>query len=78
MTRRPWKPRRQASDLLLSSTARGTILFLAGLGLTIREALVSGPDRPSLYVLYALMMGLPIVWNTRPPEPPGQDDRCND
>lgn len=37
-------------------------MFLAGLGLTIREALLRGPERPSLYVLFAGMMGLPIVW----------------
>lgn len=44
-------------------------MFLTGLGLTVREALVSGPERPSLYVLYAGMMGLPFVWGerTRPP-----------
>ena len=37
-------------------------MFLSGLVLTIREALLSGPERPSLYVLFAGMMGLPIVW----------------
>ena len=37
-------------------------MFLSGLGLTIREALLRGPERPSLYVLFAGMMGLPIIW----------------
>lgn len=38
------------------------MLFGVGLGLTIREGLSSGPERPSLYVLYAGMMGLgPIL-----------------
>ena len=37
-------------------------MFFTGLGLTIREALTKGPERPSLYVLYAGMMGLPFVW----------------
>lgn len=37
-------------------------MFLTGLALTVREAIVSGPERPSLYVLYAGMMGLPFIW----------------
>lgn len=36
-------------------------MFLAGLGLTIREGLTAGPERPSLYVVYLGMMGLPLV-----------------
>lgn len=39
-----------------------TLAFLAGLGLTINEGLRHGPERPSLYVLYAGMMGLAITW----------------
>jgi hypothetical protein len=46
----------------LSPAARGSLMFLAGIGLTIKEALEHGPERPSLYVLFAGMMGLPIVW----------------
>lgn len=46
----------------LSPAARGSLMFLSGLGLTIREALAHGPERPSLYILFAGMMGLPIVW----------------
>lgn len=45
-----------------SSAMHGTLLFFAGLGLTIREAVLSGQERPSLYVLFAGMMGLPLVW----------------
>ncbi len=37
---------------------RDLVLFTAGLGLTIREGLTNGAERPSLYVLYAGMMGL--------------------
>lgn len=37
-------------------------MFVAGLSLTVREALERGPERPSLYILFAGMMGLPIVW----------------
>ncbi len=51
----------KAARFVLSPATRGTLMFLAGLGLTIREALVSGPERPSLYILYMGMMGFPLV-----------------
>lgn len=39
---------------------RDTVLFTVGLGLTIHEgAIRSGPERPSLLVLYGAMMSLP-------------------
>jgi hypothetical protein len=44
---------------------RGTLLFGTGLALTIREALTKGPERPSLYVLFAGMMGMPLVWQSQ-------------
>lgn len=37
---------------------RDVVLLGVGLGLTIRESLTTGPERPSLYVLYAGMMGM--------------------
>lgn len=40
---------------------RGWVLFVTGLALTINEAVMHGPERPSLYVLFAGMMGLPLV-----------------
>lgn len=41
---------------------RDLILFAVGLGLTVNEAIFhGGPERPSLLVLYAGMMGLPAV-----------------
>ena len=41
---------------------RDSALFLAGLGLTINEAVLRhGPERPSLLILFAAMMGLPFV-----------------
>lgn len=52
--------------ILASKNTHGTLMFFAGLGLTIREALVGGAERPSLYILYAGMMGLPFVWGARP------------
>lgn len=52
----------KAQQIVLSSGLRGAVMFTTGLGLTIREALTKGPDRPSLYVLFAGMMGLPLVW----------------
>lgn len=57
-------------QLALSPTTRGSLMFLAGLGLTIREALNRGPERPSLYVLYAGMMGFPLVWASKDDQPP--------
>ena len=45
-----------------SRISRDLLLFTAGLALTIREGLATGPERPSLYILYAGMMGLgPIL-----------------
>lgn len=52
----------RAQKFLVSVQLRGTILFFTGLGLTVREALAKGPERPSLYVLFAGMMGMPFVW----------------
>ena len=41
---------------------RDGVLFAAGLGLTIHEAVLrDGPERPSFLVLYAGMMGLPAI-----------------
>lgn len=38
---------------------RDTILFLTGIGLIVYEATIrTGPERPSLYVLYGGMVGL--------------------
>lgn len=44
-----------------SKITRDVILFTAGLGLTVNESLRVGPERPSLLVLFAGMMGLPAV-----------------
>lgn len=42
---------------------RDTVLFAAGLGLTIYEAVIRhGEPRPSLLVVYVGMMGLPAVF----------------
>jgi hypothetical protein len=39
---------------------RDTVLFLTGIALIINEAVIrSGPERPTLLVLYAGMVGLP-------------------
>lgn len=59
----PPKPGGATRKVILSPATRGSLMFLAGLGLTIREALLSGPERPSLYILYAGMMGFPLVQN---------------
>lgn len=53
--------RQQHADWWIK-TLRDLALFAAGLGLTISEGIAAGPDRPSLYVLYAGMMGFgPIL-----------------
>lgn len=39
-------------------TVRDIALVFGALGLTIYEGVTHGPERPSLYVLYAGMMGL--------------------
>lgn len=47
--------------LVMSPGLRATLLFVTGLGLTIRESLTNGVDRPSLYVLWGGMMGLSVL-----------------
>lgn len=47
--------------LVMSPGLRATLLFISGLGLTIRESLTNGVDRPSLYVLWGGMMGLSVL-----------------
>lgn len=43
-------------------TLRSLALFAAGLGLTIREGVTTGPERPSLYIVYVGMMGFgPVI-----------------
>lgn len=59
---------------------RDVLLFLTGLALIVHEAVLrSGPERPTLLVLYAGMVGLPVFLRAdekrgvdRPttPEPP--------
>jgi hypothetical protein len=41
---------------------RDTVLFLTGISLIIYEAVIrSGPERPSLLILYGGMVGLPAI-----------------
>ena len=42
---------------------RDLILFFAGLGGVMHQTLVEDADRPTLLLLFAAMMGLPIVFN---------------
>lgn len=64
MARRPdltETEREQRAEWLIR-TVRSLALFAGGLGLTMREGFTSGPERPSLYVVYAGMMGLgPVI-----------------
>lgn len=48
----------QARRQWWTKITRDLVLFAVGVGLVIRESIVAGPERPSLYVLYAGMMGL--------------------
>ncbi len=41
---------------------RDGIMFTAGLGLTINEAIIRvGSERPTLLIMFAAMMGLPFI-----------------
>lgn len=51
----PRKPLWRDPDL------RDAVLFFVGLVLTVHEAFFVSTDRPDLLVLYAGMMGLPVV-----------------
>lgn len=64
-TRRP--PRRPTPSQLAAERervewwikiVRDVSLLVAGIGLTVNEALTRGPERPSLYVVFVGMMGL--------------------
>lgn len=59
--------------------ARDPILFFAGLGLIVQEAVFyRGPERWGLMMLYAGMMGLPVFLRSDekhgPPPPGGAGD----
>jgi len=54
--------KQQARRQWWTKVTRDAVLFGAGLGLIVREGLTSGPERPSLYILYGGMVGLgPIL-----------------
>lgn len=53
---------RRPHELVLSEATMRSLAFLAGLGLTIREAFSHGPERPSLYVVWGGMMTGAFVW----------------
>jgi len=56
----PPVPRRRGWPKL----SRDLVLFGVGIALTINEAVIrSAPPRPDLIVLYAAMMGSPLVIN---------------
>jgi hypothetical protein len=61
---------------------RDTVLFLTGIGLIINEAVLrSGPERPSLLILYGGMVGLPAILrvdekrSSTPDKPEPEHDR---
>jgi hypothetical protein len=51
--------------------ARTVVLFVAGLSGIIYETVVTGTERPTLLILFAAMIGLPLALRTdektRPP-----------
>lgn len=48
----------------LPKLTRDATLFLVGLGLIVNEAVFrSGPERPSFLVLYAAMVGSPLIFH---------------
>lgn len=42
---------------------RDIVLFVTGLAGVIHETLISNAERPTLLLLFAAMMGLPIILN---------------
>ncbi len=54
---------------------RDAVLFTVGVGLIIREAFSSGPERPSLYILYAGMVGLGPILRYAESRQNREDDR---
>lgn len=48
---------KETADFIVK-LVRDLALLLAGVGLTVYEGITGGTERPSLYVLYAGMMGL--------------------
>lgn len=54
---------------------RDAVLFLTGLGLIVHEAVLrSGPERPTLLVLYAGMIGLPAFLRTGDARPSSRQE----
>lgn len=57
----PGRRSRRVATGLASPRVQRTLVFFAGLALTVHESFRNGAERPSLYVLYAGMMGFPLV-----------------
>lgn len=45
----------------MTRLSRHAILFVAGLGGVLHETLFTSAERPTLLILFAAMMGLPVV-----------------
>lgn len=46
------------------STIRDVLLFVGGLAGVVHETVGSAPERPTLLLLYAAMMGLPALFRS--------------
>lgn len=58
---------------------RDTVLLLAGVGLTINEAVFrDGPERPAMLMLFAGMMGLPVFLHSDESRKTGIGSRADD
>ena len=57
----PRRKNRRLLDGLGSPSTQRSLVFFTGLVLTVHEAFGNGIERPSLYVLFAGMMGFPLV-----------------
>lgn len=61
---------------------RTAILFVCGLAGVAYETLVAGGDRPTLLILFAAMLGLPLFLRTdeklQPPTPPKPEATADD
>ena len=54
---------------------RDAVLFTTGLALTINEAVFEKAERPTLLMLFAGMMGLPVFLRKDEKDPPDKPSR---
>lgn len=53
---------------------RDTIIFLAGLGVFLHQALIAGAEKPTIIIGALAMMGLPVFLRTDESHKPKEDE----